>query len=116
MIDKKRSLPRHVDGRIMLYKMPLKSLPAFLPIAIPIAIATISLIAFTGSPFFLIGGILIIGIFVGLFSEFNQKETGMDILLEFLRYRKEGEIEYERSGAHVPANKRCTWNKIKKVK
>ena len=116
MIEKKRRLPRHVDGRIMLYKMPVKSFLAFLPIAIPIVVLTIALIAYTGSPFFLIGGILFLGIFVGLFSEFNQRETGLDILLDVLRYRREGEIEYERSGVHVPDYKRCTWNKIKEDK
>lgn len=30
MAEKNRRLPRHVDGRIMIYKMPLTKLPLFL--------------------------------------------------------------------------------------
>lgn len=114
MLEQKRRLPRHVDGRIMIYKMPLKSLPIFLPIGIPVFIGTICLISYTGSPFCLIGGILILGLLVGLLSEFNNQETGMDLLKDYLRYRREGEVEYERSPMNVPADKRYIWNKIKK--
>lgn len=114
MDDKKRRLPRHVDGRIMLYKMPIKSLPLFLPIAIPVVVGTIALISTTGSPLFLVLGILVLGVLVGLFSEFNQRETGIDMLKDMIRYMKEGEIEYERSCLNAPAYKRYIWNKIKK--
>jgi len=111
--EKKRRLPRHVDGRIMLYKMPLKSIPFLLPLAIPVIIGTIILISSTGIPYFLIGGFLIVGLQVALFSEFNQRETGLDMIKDYIRYWKEGEVEYERSCLNVESSKRYIRNKIK---
>lgn len=81
-------------------------------IEIPIVVATFLLISTTGNPYVLILGIAFSGFNLAVFSEFNQRETGMDMIKEYLRYLREGEIEYERSCLNVPASKRCVRNKI----
>lgn len=111
MSNKKRRLPRHVDGRIKVGFVPLKKfLTIFLPVSIPVFILT--LMNFT--PVTMMLGFSIIGGTYALLSEFNQKETGLDQLIEYLRYAREGTIHFERSCINEPDVERLLRNKITK--
>ena len=102
--DKKRKLPRHIDGRIMVGLMPLRNFFLMLPIAIAIIVLTI--LYFSPPVFFI--GVLLLGITIGLFSEFHQKETGFHILKDIIRYAIEGDKIFERNIKNVSFSKRLT--------
>ena len=107
--DKKRKLPRHVDGRIMVGLMPLKNFF----ILLPIAIAIIALVIKYFNPAIFFTGVVSLGILIGLFSEFHQKETGFSIVLDIIRHTIEGDKIFERNTKNVSISKRLTENKIK---
>jgi len=107
--DKKRKLPRHVDGRIMIGPVPIKNFFIILPIAVAIAILVIKY--FNPAVFF--AGFLSLGVLIGLASEFHQKETGFSIVIDFFRYILEGEKYFERNSKTISFSKRFTGNKIK---
>lgn len=108
--SKKRELPRHVDGRIMVGMLPIKNFFLMLPFAIGIIV--IIIIYFSPVIFFI--GVLLLGIILGLFSEFHQRETGFLILKDIIKYSLKGDRIFERNSLNVKFNKRFTANKIKK--
>jgi len=107
--DKKRKLPRHIDGRIKVGMLPLKNFFLMLPLAIVIIVFVI--LYFSPVIFFI--GVLLLGIIIGMFSEFHQKETGFSIIKDIIRYAIAGDNYFERNNTNVRFNKRFTGNKIK---
>lgn len=107
--DKKRRLPRHVDGRIMIGLMPIKNFFFMFPIAAAIILAIIKYF----SPAIFFAGVLLLGIVIGLFSEFHQRETGFSILKDIIKYTVSKDIYFERDTTGVSLNKRFIDNKIK---
>lgn len=107
MEDDKRMLPRHIDGRIKIGYMPIKNFIEFLPFLI----IGIFLILNYFNPVTLFFGVALIGLVGCLFSEFQNKESGIDILLDIIKYSIEGDIVYERSCSNE--TKKFIWNKIK---
>lgn len=107
---KAKNLPRHVEGRIMIGQMPLKNLILVLPLTAVIIFLTI--IFFSKTSVFI--AIILLGILMGLFSEFGQKETGLALLTEIIKYQIKGDEIFERIGCEVPAYKRFSKNKIEK--
>ena len=108
--QKKRKLPRHVEGRIMVGQMPLKNLLKVLPLSGIIIFFTV--IWFSKTTLFI--AIVLIGIVVGLFSEFSQKETGLTLLINIIKYQVRGGYVFERINVKEPVYKRFTWNKKQK--
>ena len=108
--QKKRKLPRHVEGRIMVGQMPLKNLLMVLPIAGVIIFFTV--LWFSKTTLFI--AIVLIGIVAGLFSEFSQKETGLTLLINIIKYQVRGGYVFERINVKEPVYKRFTWNKKQK--
>jgi len=121
--NKKRRLPRHVDGRIMIGLMPIKNFFLMLPIAAAIIIAVIKYfspaIFFAGvlllyfSPAIFFAGVLLLGIIIGLFSEFHQRETGFSVLKDIIKYAVLKDIYFERNTKSVSYNKRLIRLKVK---
>lgn len=107
--EKKRELPRHVDGRIMIGPVPIKNFFILLPIAVA---AVVLVIKYFNPPVFF-AGFLFLGILIGLASEFHQRETGFSIVMDITRYILEGEKYFERNSKIVSFSKRFTGNKIK---
>jgi len=107
--EKKRKLPRHIDGRIMVGMLPIKNFFLMLPLAILIIVFII--LYFSPVIFFI--GVLLLGIIMGFLSEFHQKETGFSILKDIIRYVIKGDSYFERNNINVSFNKRFTENKIK---
>jgi len=107
--SKKRKLPRHVDGRIMIGPLPIGNFFIILPVAVAIAVLVIKYF----SPVVFFSGFITLGILIGLASEFHQKETGFLIIRDFLRYTLEGEKYFERNIKATGIHKRFTANKIK---
>lgn len=106
---KKRKLPRHVDGRIMIGPVPIKNFFIILPAAVAIAVLVIKYF----SPVVFFTGFISLGILIGLASEFHQKETGFSIVRDVIRYTVEGEKYFERNSKTISFYKRFTGNKIK---
>lgn len=113
-MEKKRKLPRHVDGRIMIGKIPLKKFLIFSPIALPIGILSLVFTVRLKSPSVLFIGVLILGFLSLFFTEFKNRETGIDILKDIIKYNIEGDKFYERSCLDIATHKRCIRNKIKR--
>ena len=107
--NKKRKLPRHIDGRIMVGLMPIKNFFIFLPIAI----AIIALVIKYFNPAIFFTGIVFLGTLIGLFSEFHQKETGFSIVKNIIKYAIEGNKFFERNTVNVNIGKKLIKNKIK---
>ena len=107
--EKKRELPRHVDGRIMIGPVPIKNFFILLPIA---AAAVVLVIRYFNPVIFFLSFIFL-GILIGLSSEFHQKETGFSIVMDITRYILEGEKYFERNSKTTGFSKRFTRNKIK---
>ena len=108
--EKKRKLPRHIDGRIMIGPMPLKNFFMLLPLIIAITILVIKYF----TPLIFFAGVFLAGILIGFFSEFHHKETGFLILKDFIRYFTAGDKYFERNASNAPVIKRLSRNKIKK--
>ncbi len=108
--ETKRKLPRHIDGRIMIGPMPLKNFFILLPFALLIAALIIKY--FNPAAFF--AGVFVLGILIGLFSEFHHRETGLSIIKDVIRFVIEGDKYYERNPLNVRTTKRFIRNKIKK--
>ena len=107
--DRKRKLPRHIDGRIMVGLLPVKNFFCLLPTAVAIIVLVIKY--FNPAVFFT--GVILLGVLVGMFSEFHQKETGFSMVLDIIRYKVEGDRIFERNTKNVKFSKRLTSNKIK---
>jgi len=107
--DKKRKLPRHIDGRIKVGMLPIKNFFLILPLAIVIIVFVI--LYFSPVIFFI--GVFLLGIIMGLASEFHQKETGFSIIKDIIRYAINGDKYFERKNTNVSFSKRFTRNKIK---
>ena len=105
-----RNIPRHVEGRIMVGQMPLKNLIIVIPLAA--IIIFLAIILFSKLTVFI--AIVLLGILAGLFSEFGQKETGLALLTEIIKYQIRGDLIFERVEYEVPVYKRFTKNKIGK--
>ena len=107
--DKKRRLPRHVDGRIMIGLMPIKNFFLMLPIAAAIILTVIKY----SSPAIFFAGVLLLGVVIGLFSEFHQRETGFSILKDIIKYAVSKDVYFERNTKSVSFNKRFIRFKVK---
>jgi len=107
--DRKRKLPRHVDGRIMVGLLPIKNFFALLPIAIGVVVLVVKY--FNPAVFF--AGVILLGVLVGMFSEFHQKETGFSMVKGIIRYKIEGDRIFERNTENVRFSKKLVRNKIK---
>ena len=107
--DKKRKLPRHVDGRIMIGPVPIRNFFIILPVAVAIAVVVIKYF----NPVIFFTGFISLGILIGLASEFHQKETGFSIARDVIRYLVEGEKYFERISKIISFHKRFTGNKIR---
>jgi hypothetical protein len=107
--SKKRKLPRHVDGRIMIGPVPIGNFFVILPVTVAITIVVIKYF----SPAVFFSGFVALGILIGLASEFHQKETGFLIIRDFIRYAIEGEKYFERNSKATSFHKRFTVSKIK---
>ena len=103
-----KKLPRHVEGRIMIGQMPLKNLFIVLPLAA--AIIFLAVIFFSKVSVFI--AIVLLGVVLGLFSEFGQKETGLALLVDIIKYQVKGDQIFERVECEVPIYKRFSKNKI----
>lgn len=110
MEDNKRMLPRHVDGRIKIGLMPIFTFLKVLPIYILILIILFS----NFNPFMLLVSIAMAGGITFAFSEFKNRETGIQMIKDMIRYHKEGDIHFERSCVIKDEVERITINKIKK--
>ena len=106
---KTKKLPRHVEGRIMIGQMPLKNLLLVLPLAATIIFFAV--IFFSKVSVFI--AIVLLGVVLGLFSEFGQKETGLKLLVDIVKYQVNGDEIFERVGCEVPIYKRFSKNKIR---
>lgn len=95
--NKKRRLARHVDGRIMVGSMPLKP---FLLKFLPTVLIFVVLLFLNLTPGALFFTVIACGGTYFLFSEVNNKETGLDSIKSFLLYKKQGTLIYERSAKH----------------
>ena len=102
--SKKRKIPRHVDGRIMVGMIPLKNFFIMLPFAIAIIVFVIRYF----SPLVFFIGVLLLGITVGLFSEFHQRETGFLLIKNIIIYSISGDRYFERNTNNVSFSKRFT--------
>jgi len=110
--SKKRKLPRHIDGRIMIGPMPVKNFFILLPFA---ALITALIIKYF-NPLIFFSGVFIIGILTGLFSEFHYRETGFLVLKDVIKYMLEKDKYFERNTANASVVKRFSRNKIPKQK
>lgn len=110
MSDKRRRLPRHVDGRIKIGIMPIKNFIKFCPVLL----LGIINIARNFTPITLFVTVFIVGAIGSLFCEFQQKETGLDVLKEIIKYEIEGNKHFERSSKNVKESKKIINNIIKK--
>ena len=108
--QKKRKLPRHIDGRIMIGPIPIKNFFILLPVA---ALITALIIKYF-SPLIFFAGVFVIGILTGLASEFHHRETGLSILKDVIRYILAGDKYFERNTFNASATKRFSRNKIQK--
>jgi hypothetical protein len=113
MESNKRRLPRHVEGRIMVGKMPLK---VFLIFFMPVALGLLILFMVHPEPKVLLF-ISLVGCayYLGL-SELDHKDTGFQILMNKFKYMKEGTLFFERSTKNVKSDIRCIRNKIGQTK
>ena len=102
-----KKLPRHVEGRIMIGQMPLKNLLLVLPLAA--VIIFLAVIFFSKVSIFI--AIVLLGVVLGLFSEFGQKETGLELLVDIVKYQINGDEIFERVRCEVPIYKRFSKNK-----
>jgi len=107
--NKKRKLPRHIDGRIMVGLLPIKNFFVLLPIAIAIIVLVIKYF----NPAIFYTGVVLLGILIGMFSEFHQKETGFSIVKNIIKYAIEGNKFFERNTVNVNIGKKLIKNKIK---
>jgi hypothetical protein len=108
--EKKRKLPRHIDGRIMIGPIPLKNFFILLPAAAGI---TALIIKYFNPPVFF-AGVFVIGVLIGLSSEFHHRETGFSILKDVIRFVLEKDKYFERNALNAPVTKRFSANKIQK--
>ncbi|MBY6773663.1 hypothetical protein FDC64_11285 [Clostridium botulinum] len=104
----KRKLPRHVDGRIKIGILPIKSFLKILPFCIGIVFAIITYL----NPITLFIGVIALGLLVGLNCEIQPGETGTSILRDIIRYSLEGDIYYERSIRNIDENKKFIENEL----
>ena len=91
----------------MIGQMPLKNLLKVLPLAG--VIIFFAVIWFSKVSIFI--AVVLLGIVVGLFSEFGQKETGLELLVDIVKYQINGDQIFERVGCEVPIYKRFSKNK-----
>lgn len=105
----KREIPRNIDGRVKLGSITFIN---FLKI-LPFIILIFGIVLTYFNPITLFMGVVTIGILIFLFSEIKAKETGLDMIKDILRYKREGIIIYERSCTKIEENERFIENKIK---
>jgi hypothetical protein len=116
MSRKKRSLPRHVDGRIMIGPFHIIKFFLWLPIALSIVI--ISFMNRDLGPFILFLSIISLGVTALPFVEVNaHKESGIDVIKELIKYELKGTEIEERSSVYVPIHKKFITNrKVQEIK
>lgn len=106
-----RELPRHVDGRVKIGFIPIKSFFKILPFCLIIFLLMITNL----TPISLFIGVSIISILVLMVSELSHRETGLDILRDMIRYEKQGDIHFERNTLMLDEYKKLTKIEIKKI-
>lgn len=107
MSSEKRTLPRHVDGRIKVGTMTLKNFFKFMPFAI---VGIVFVLTHT-TPITAFVTFTFLAVLSAAFSEFNARETGFDMLKDIIRYKIEGDIYYERSCNQIGNSERFIYNK-----
>jgi hypothetical protein len=108
----KRRIPRHVDGRIKVFLIPIK---IFLLKVVPFSTVIFVVIFKYFNPFIFFTGGLVVLINIVLHCELNNRETTFDILKQAVKYQMHGDRYHERSCLNVtPDSKRCIRNKITK--
>lgn len=112
MENDKRRLPRHVDGRIKIFSIPIIK---FLLIVLPIALVILILMFMHFTPVTFVFGVFGIVIDVIMFCELNNRETTFDLLKVAIKYQIEGDKYSERSCKNATSiSKRCIRNQIGK--
>jgi hypothetical protein len=94
----------------MIGPMPLKNFFILLPAA---ALITGLIIKYFNPPVFF-AGVFVIGVLIGLASEFHHRETGFSILKDVIRFVLEKDKYFERNALNAPVTKRFSENKIQK--
>lgn len=95
--EKKRQIPRHVDGRIKIFDIiTLKNFLILLPIDLVLITLLFKAIVRFKQPFLLLIGMAFIGAVSMLFLEFKFRETGLDVIRETITSFKRGNIYTER--------------------
>jgi uncharacterized membrane protein YdbT with pleckstrin-like domain len=108
MDENKRKIPRHVDGRVKIWILPLKNFFIFLPIAIIIGV----FVFLNFTPLTLFIGAVLLGLVLGLLGEYQQRETGYMMIRDILRYTLSGDKYFERDTSNVKLCERFIRNKI----
>lgn len=104
----KRSIPRHIDGRVKVGLVPLSTFLKTLPIYFILIVSVL----FKPTPIGTFFTILVLSIIYFLTSEMNNKETGLDILKDIIKYEKEGDLFFERTTLSKSESKKIIHNKI----
>lgn len=115
MENNRRRLVRHIDGRLMVGRLPIKSFILVSGISLVILAIFIYIYRIVKSPFVFLICVICIGAVVLSFSEINNRETGIHLIKNIIRYKREGELTFERGNKeHETTYIRCTRNKIQR--
>lgn len=99
---KKRDLPQNVDSQIKICSvMPLKSLLIVSPVVAVIGGGVL----IKPTPLSLFAGGIAGAFVIGLGCEFNN-ELGIDILKSIIRYKRRGNVTFDRGTELTPIEKR----------
>lgn len=102
MENSKRTIPRHVDSRIMIFGLTLKRFFAMIPLVLFSAFLFIT----HSTPLTFVLLFAIIGILFALLVEFKNKETGYSWISGIIRHKIEGDRYYQRHCLHIDESKR----------
>ena len=115
MENNRRRLVRHIDGRLMVGRLPIKSFILVSGISLVILAIFIYIYRIVKSPFVFLICVICIGAVVLSFSEIHNRETGIHLIKNIIRYKREGELTFERGNKeHETTYIRCTRNKIQR--
>lgn len=94
--EKKRRVPRHVDGRIKIANiLPIKKFFIVLPFDIVFIIIFFNIITRYTKPIVLLL-LLPIGVFTLMFCEFQFGISGYSIIKDYIKFSTRGDIHSER--------------------
>jgi hypothetical protein len=97
-MDEKHPIPRHVDSRRMILGIPSKIfLVKVLPLLLLTAIIGISLYSITKSKIIIFVFASFVGLIIGAYTEFKNKRTGIELLKANIKYKKRGNVIFNRA-------------------